>query len=265
VAALAEYGLTLRQRQFLVAVMIHSGCFWSASTVSSRVRYLSAPKWSNSSLVHDPERGPLVKRAFEDLASGWFSMRDVVRRATDGGLRTRKDRPLSPQTFGNMLRNRIYIGHIESPEVGVSARGDFEPLIDEATFYQVQAVLDGRVSVAAPRLRNYPDFPLRGFVRCETCGRRLTGSWSKGRNGRYAYYHCPRRCRAVNVSKTVLEGAFVDELALLQPTPGYMRLVKDRILRQLPDWKGSARETERDGPRGHGCAKVAARLVSSAA
>ena len=26
------------------------------------------------------------------------------------------------------------------------------------------------------------------------------------------------------------EGAFVDELALLQPTPGYMRLVKDRIL-----------------------------------
>ena len=28
----------------------------------------------------------------------------------------------------------------------------------------------------------------------------------------------------------MLEGAFVDELALLQPTPGYMRLVKDRIL-----------------------------------
>ncbi len=34
----------------------------------------------------------------------------------------------------------------------------------------------------------------------------------------------------MNVSKAVLEGAFADELALLQPTPGYMRLVKDRIL-----------------------------------
>ena len=85
-------------------------------------------------------------------------------------------------------------------------------------------------TVTAPRQRNHPDFPLRGFVRCESCGRPLTGSWSKGRNGRYAYYHCRRRCRAVNVSKAVLEGAFVDELALLQPTPGYMRLVKDRIL-----------------------------------
>ena len=51
-----------------------------------------------------------------------------------------------------------------------------------------------------------------------------------GRLKHYAYYHCQRQCRAVNVSKAALEGAFVDEFALLQPTSGYMRLVKDRIL-----------------------------------
>jgi hypothetical protein len=49
--------------------------------------------------------------------------------------------------------------------------------------YRAQAVLDGRVVVAGPRQNNHPDFPLRGFVRCESCGRPLTGSWSKGRNG----------------------------------------------------------------------------------
>jgi DNA invertase Pin-like site-specific DNA recombinase len=199
-------------------------------TFQAPLGYLNAPKWSTSSLVHDPERAPLVKQAFGDLASGQFTAQEVIRRATVAGLRTRRDRPLSAQTFGNMLRNRIYIGHIESPEIAVSARGDFAPLIDEATFYGAQAVLDGRVPVATARQRNHPDFPLRGFVRCETCGRPLTGSWSKGRNGRYAYYHCPRRCRAVNVSKAALEGAFVDELALLQPTPGCMRLVKDQVL-----------------------------------
>jgi site-specific DNA recombinase len=32
--------------------------------------------------------------------------------------------------------------------------------------------------------------PLRAFVRCESCGRGLTGSWSKGRSEYYAYYHC---------------------------------------------------------------------------
>src|SRR5499427_5810689 len=117
-------------------------------TFQAPIGYLNAPKWSNSSLVHDPERGPLVKKAFEDIGSGRYTMRDGLRRATDAGLRTRRDRPLSPQTFGNMLRNRIYIGQIESPEMAVTARGDFEPLIDEAMFYRAQAVLDGRVTVA---------------------------------------------------------------------------------------------------------------------
>jgi len=79
-------------------------------------------------------------------------------------------------------------------------------------------------------------------VRCEACGRPLTGSWSKGRNSRYAYYHCQRQCRAVNVSKAVLEGAFVDELALLQPTPGYMRVVKDRILHVWEERRAEANE-----------------------
>ena len=192
--------------------------------------YLNAPKSSGRSLVHDPERGPLVKRAFEDLATAHYTKQEVIARATAAGLRSRKGLALSPQSFGQMMRNPIYAGKVESPDYRVSTTGDFDPLVDEATFYRAQAVLDGRIVVAGPRQRHHPDFPLRGFVRCEACGRPLTGSWSKGRNGHYAYYHCQRQCRAVNVSKLKLEGAFVDELALLQPTPGYMRLVKDRIL-----------------------------------
>jgi hypothetical protein len=141
-----------------------------------------------------------------------------------------------------MMRNPIYAGKVESPDYGVSTKGNFEPLVDEATFYRAQAVLDGRVVVAGPRQRNHPDFPLRGFVRCEACGRPLTGSWSKGRNGHYAYYHCQRQCRAVSVRKAELEGAFADELTLLQPTAGYMRLVKDRILHVWEQRRAEAKE-----------------------
>ena len=169
-------------------------------------------------------------RNWISVRPGRFTKQEVIARATEAGLRTRRGLTLSPQSFGQMMRNPIYVGKVESPDYGVSTRGDFEPLVDDATYFRVQALLDGRVVVAGPRARNHPDFPLRGFVRCETFSRPLTGSWSKGRSGHYAYYHCQRQCRAVNVSKTKLEGAFADELALLQPTPGYMRLVKDRIL-----------------------------------
>ena len=53
----------------------------------------------------------------------------------------------------------------------------------------------------------------------------------------------------MNVSKAELEGAFADELALLQPTTGYMRLVKDRILhvweQRRPEAKGSGPQSKR--------------------
>jgi hypothetical protein len=51
------------------------------------------------------------------------------------------------------------------------------------------------------------------------------------------------------VNKATLEGRFVDELALLQPTAGYMRLVRDRVLdvwQQLTaDVKDRAADVER--------------------
>ena len=147
------------------------------------------------------------------------------------------------------MRNRVYIGQIDVPAYNVSTRGDFEPLVSERVFFRVQAVLDGRYEVTSPRQRNDPDFPLRGCVRCETCSRPLTASWSKGRSDYYAYYHCRGRCRTVNISKAKLEELFVDELARLQPTPGFMRLVKDRVLSAWRQMQGDARkriaETER--------------------
>jgi site-specific DNA recombinase len=189
-------------------------------TFPAPLGYLNAPKWSGNEPGARSRNAAAGAAAFEDLATGRYTKQEVIARATEAGFAAGRGSPdLSPQSFGQMMRNPIYIGKVESPDYGVSAKGDFEPLVDEATFYRAQAVLDGRVVVAGPRQRNHPDFPLRGFVRCETCGRPLTGSWSKGRNGHYAYYHCQRQCRAVNVSKAVLEGAFADELALLQPSP----------------------------------------------
>jgi hypothetical protein len=46
----------------------------------------------------------------------------------------------------------------------------------------------------------------------------------------------------VNVSKAELEGAFADELALLEPTVGYMRLVKDRILHVWEQRRAEAKD-----------------------
>jgi site-specific DNA recombinase len=206
------------------------------------IGYLNAPRSIGKSLIHDPQRGPLVRRAFAEYATGRFTKEQLLKQVRTWGLTNRRGRPLTSQAIG-MLRNQLYAGIVDVPEYGVRGkRGDFEPLISEDLFYRVQAILSGRIPSTTPRKRAHPDFPLRGFVRCHSCGRGLTGSWSKGRSEYYAYYHCRSGCRAVNVSKAKLEGLFVDELALLQPTPGYMRLLKESVLQIWRARKEAARE-----------------------
>ncbi len=179
----------------------------------------------------DPDRAPIVRRVFEEYATGRFSKQQILEKVTAWGLRNRRGVPLSSQAIGMLLRNQLYAGIVDVPEYGVrNKRGDFDPLISEGTFFRSQAVLSGRAPTRAPKLRSHPDFPLRVFVRCETCGRGLTGSWSKGRSDYYAYYHCRPGCRGVNVTKAKLETLFTDELGRLQPTPGYMRLLKESVL-----------------------------------
>jgi len=202
--------------------------------------YLNAHRSTGRSLVPDPERAPLVRRAFQDFATGRFTKDEIRKSVIALGLKTRRGKPVPSQTFDAMLRNRVYIGQIDVPDFGISRRGDFEPLITERIFLRVQGILDGRYEVTAPKHRNDPGFPLRGYVSCKTCGKPLTASWSKGRSDYYAYYHCRGRCRAVNISKANLEELFVDELARLQPTAGFMRLVKDRVLHAWREMKTDA-------------------------
>ncbi len=133
------------------------------------------------SLMPDPERAPIVRRVFEEYATGRFTKQQVLEQARAWGLTNRRNRPLTSQAIGTLLSNQLYAGIVDVPEYGVRAkRGDFEPLISDDLFYRAQAVLSGRVPSTTHQLRAHPDFPLRAFVRCESCGRGLTGSWSKG-------------------------------------------------------------------------------------
>jgi DNA invertase Pin-like site-specific DNA recombinase len=211
--------------------------------------YLNAPKWAGKSLTPDPDRALLVTRAFGEYATGRFTKEEVLDTVTRLGLRTRRGLTLNPQSFGRMLTNRLYAGFIDLPNFGVSRRGDFDPLVREETFCRVQAILQGRAQVTGPHNRSRPDFPLKGLVRCAACYRTLTASWSKGRNGRYAYYHCWRQCRAVNVTKSKLEGLFAEELKQLQPTAGYMRLVKELVLQAWQERKAEVTREADDTDR----------------
>jgi hypothetical protein len=146
------------------------------------IGYVNAPRSAGRSLLQDPERAPVIRKAFEDYATGRFNKQQMLERVTADGLLNRRHRPLSSQAIGMLLRNQLYAGLIDVPEYGVrDKRADFEPVATEDLFQRAQAVLSGRLPSTVPRLQAHPDFPLRNFVLCASCNRGLTGSWSMGR------------------------------------------------------------------------------------
>ena len=60
---------------------------------------------------------------------------------------------------------------------------------------------------------------------------------------------CRPKCRAVNISKARLEGLFVAELERLQPTPGYMRLLRQSVLQIWQPRKAAVRGEREDVER----------------
>ncbi|MDG2307222.1 MAG: recombinase zinc beta ribbon domain-containing protein [Candidatus Binatia bacterium] len=180
----------------------------------------------------DPASASLIREAFERYAKGTETKADVLREVTALGLRTRKGKPLLMQTFQKTLRKPIYAAVLRMPAWEIDAvPGNFEPIVPEHLFERVQDVLDGKSISVTPHTRNHADFPLRRFARCAHCDTPLTGSWSKGRNRKYAYYRCRTAgCQRVKIGKDAFEGRFLDFLTGLRPKPEYVRLFREIVL-----------------------------------
>ena len=88
--------------------------------------YINVPRAMGKSLMPDPERAPMVRRVFEAYATGRFTKQQVLGQARAWGLTNRRNRTLTSQAIGTLLRNRLYAGIVDVPEYGVRAkRGDF--------------------------------------------------------------------------------------------------------------------------------------------
>jgi site-specific DNA recombinase len=81
--------------------------------------YINAPRAMAKSLMADPERAPLVRRAFEEYATGRFTKEQLLKQTRAWGMTNRRGRPLTSQAIGMLLRNRFYASVVDVPEYGV--------------------------------------------------------------------------------------------------------------------------------------------------
>jgi site-specific DNA recombinase len=161
-------------------------------------------------LVEHPKQGPMLRQMFALAVSGKHTLTQIRAIMEQKGWESVFGSKPILQIVDRMLRKPIHGGSITGSLTGgkpIDAR--FKGIVDKATFYRVQAILDGKGHVIESRKRDNPDFPLRRFMSCGHCGKVLTASFSTGRNGRYGYYRCANPvCRKVNVPKDDMEDGF---------------------------------------------------------
>jgi site-specific DNA recombinase len=139
-------------------------------------------------IVIDPARGPLVRKAFELYATGDYSFERVREMVNGMGLmgmpRKGKTRALATSNYQSMLENPIYYGTIRY--LGEHFEGKHEPLISKSLF---DAVQDAVTEKSKPKSSGFKPYVYRGLFHCGTCGCFITTETQKGHH----YLRCTKR------------------------------------------------------------------------
>jgi site-specific DNA recombinase len=192
----------------------------------------------------DPERAPFVVMAFEQFATGKYTIDSLQVRLTQAGLRMRPTakwaaRPISTAQLGDLLRDRYYTGVVTYE--GIEYQGRHEALITTELFDRVQKVLNSH-SGAGTRTRTHNHY-LKGTLWCARCERRFIVQRAMGNGGEFFYFFCRGRqggaCDAPYLGVRAVEQAVLDHYATVEFSDEFKQAVRARLDEALAGDLGS--------------------------
>ena len=147
----------------------------------------------------DPDRAPHIRWAFEQYATGDWSIAELASALEERGLKSRTTRrvvgkPILPNQLHRILGHPYYKGQV--PFNGVLYEGKHEPIVDDVIWHQVQDILASR-RIAGDRSWRHGHY-LKGLVRCGRCKGSMGYTIARGRGGEYEYFFCLAQNRGRN-------------------------------------------------------------------
>jgi DNA invertase Pin-like site-specific DNA recombinase/predicted metal-dependent hydrolase len=194
--------------------------------------YLNEP--TERTIVKDPVRFPLIRRAWDLLFEGHSASRILAILNNEYGFRTRLGKksggkPLSRSGLYGIFGNPFYYGLIKSKEGTYSGKQD--RMITEEEFWKAQEILGRK---GKPRLKKH-EFAFTGLIRCGECGCGITAEEKVNRYGyHYTYYHCTKKkigcpCHQKCISLTELEGQITAFLRRIHVPQLYLDMALDYL------------------------------------
>jgi DNA invertase Pin-like site-specific DNA recombinase len=190
------------------------------------VGYLNEPRLRT--IVIDEDRAPLVRRMFEEYATGNHSLPRLRQMTIEWGLRTTGGKPITPSKMSILISHPFYIGMFRLK--GELFEGAHPPLISRDLFDRCQAVLKKSSHVQTSRKDG---FAFRGVMVCDACGSAITAQQQKGHN----YYHCTRKKGPCSPRAFLRDDDLADQLRQQTRLISISDDWEARMLAQVRKWK----------------------------
>lgn len=157
----------------------------SAKAESGGYCHVAPVGYLNNVITHkieiDPVKAPFIKKAFEMLASGHYSLNMICDTLHDQGFRSKRGHRIRRGRIQDLFKNPVYYGAMRWK--GRILPGEHEPIISKELFDKVQDITRKRPVVTNKQER----FPFNSLIHCEICGCKVIGGIYKKK---YRFYHC---------------------------------------------------------------------------
>lgn len=181
------------------------------------IGYLNTGK-GNVKII-DKIMGPLVRKAFEQYATGNYTLEMLVEEMQKLGLRNSKGNSIKLTGLALILHNPFYTGIMKIK--GKTFQGKHEPLVSPKLFLKVQNILQGKTNTRSIK----HEFLFRKLIKCGDCNYSLIGEKQKGN----VYYRCQtKECQ----TKTIREDS-IEKAVVLSFEDIHLQPLEDKVLNEL--------------------------------
>lgn len=204
----------------------------------------------NSIVVIHETKWPIVREALEMYANGILESESAVfRYMKDKGLQSNSVHNKKNELYKTIVetlftKNRLYFmaGYIHHPDRWIDdlIPAKHEALISMETVEKIFRKRHDSKFIGRVMMQNNPDFPLRDFIFCGHCEKKLTWYRAKWRNNKYPYYGCqnPKDVHRFQVNREIVTDQFNELLNKVAINEDLRNLMEEVIkkLRENRKW-----------------------------
>ena len=193
---------------------------------------LGYKKGPDGKLVIDERSAKAVRFIFQSVLEG-RTLKKIAGELNAMGYKNSFGRPFVSSNFGNLLKNKKYIGIYHWGDEDVE--GVVPPIIDKDVFQKVQEIMESRKHKSTRK--RIDAYLLTGRLTCGLCGASYVGKSGTSHTGEpYAYYCCSNRihrkgCRGKNYRQDKLEEWIAMETLKALNRPETIRQLSEQIIK----------------------------------